>query len=51
VGGWNAKQVSKFLGHSDSGFTLRTYVHLLPEDMPEVPFGNLASVELIRRVA
>jgi integrase len=35
--GWNAKQVQMFLGHSDPGFTLRTYVHLLPEDMPEPP--------------
>jgi integrase len=35
--GWNAVQVQKFLGHSDPGFTLRTYVHLLPEDLPEPP--------------
>lgn len=40
--GWNAKQVQRFLGHADPGFTLRTYVHLLDEDMPEVPFGALA---------
>jgi integrase len=33
--GWNAVQVQKFLGHADPGFTLRTYVHLLPEDLPE----------------
>jgi integrase len=33
--GWNAAQVSRFLGHSDAGFTLRTYVHLLDEDLPE----------------
>jgi len=33
--GWNAKQVSVFLGHSDPAFTLRTYIHLLPEDLPE----------------
>ncbi|MEJ7791830.1 MAG: tyrosine-type recombinase/integrase [Gaiellaceae bacterium] len=51
VGGWNAKQVSRFLGHADSGFTLRVYVHLLPEDLPEVPFGALAPVEQIRRAA
>ncbi len=51
VGGWNAKQVQGFLGHSDPGFTLRTYVHLLPEDMPEVPFGALAPVKSIRRAA
>jgi integrase len=50
-GGWNAVQVQRFLGHTDPGFTLRTYVHLLPEDLPEVPFGNVASVTDIRRVA
>ena len=38
--GWNAVQVSKFLGHADAGFTLRTYVHLLPEDLPEPDFGQ-----------
>ena len=27
--------MQKFPGHSDPGFTLRTYVHLLPEDLPE----------------
>lgn len=37
-GGWNAVQVQKFLGHSDPGFTLRTYVHLLPEDLPATDF-------------
>jgi len=36
--GWNAVQVCRFLGHSDPGFTLRTYVHLLPEDLPEPDF-------------
>jgi integrase len=36
--GWNAVQVQKFLGHSDPGFTLRTYVHLLREDLPEPSF-------------
>jgi integrase len=38
--GWNAVQVSKFLGHADAGFTLRTYVHLLPEDLPEPDFAQ-----------
>ena len=33
-------QVSKFLGHADAGFTLRTYVHLLPKDLPEPDFGQ-----------
>jgi integrase len=37
--GWNAKQVSVFLGHSDPAFTLRTYIHFLPEDLPE-PWGD-----------
>ena len=36
--GWNAKQVCNFLGHSDPAFTLRAYVHLLPEDQPEPSF-------------
>lgn len=36
--GWNAVQVCRFLGHSDPGFTLRTYVHLLSEDLPEPDF-------------
>ena len=31
-------QVARFLGHSDAVFTLRTYVHLLPEDLPEPDF-------------
>lgn len=44
--GWNAVQVQKFLGHSDPGFTLRTYVHLLPEDLPEVPWSSLHQAEL-----
>lgn len=33
--GWNAAQVARLLGHADAGFTLRTYVHLLDEDLPE----------------
>ena len=28
--GVNIKAVSNYLGHSDPGFTLRTYTHLLP---------------------
>jgi integrase len=47
--GWNAVQVQRFLGHTDPGFTLRTYVHLLAEDLPEVPFGNLAPVKPLRK--
>lgn len=33
--GWNAAQVCRHLGHSDPGFTLRQYVHLLDADVPE----------------
>jgi integrase len=33
--GWNAAQVCRQLGHSDPGFTLRRYVHLLDTDLPE----------------
>jgi integrase len=28
--GGSTKALSEYLGHSDSGFTLRTYTHLLP---------------------
>jgi len=40
--GWNAVQVQRYLGHSDAGFTLRTYVHLLDEDLPQPDFGGNA---------
>jgi hypothetical protein len=33
--GWNPKQVPKFMDHQSAAFTLATYVHLLPDDMPE----------------
>src|SRR4029079_14107058 len=33
--GWNAAQAQRHLGHSDPGFTLRRYVHLLDADVPE----------------
>lgn len=36
--GWNAPQVQRMLGHSDPGFTLRRYVHLLDADLPEPSF-------------
>jgi len=47
---WNAVQVQKFLGHADPGFTLRTYVHLLDEDLPAPDFsaperGNAGATE------
>lgn len=36
--GLNAKQVQVWLGHHSPSFTLDTYVHLLPEDLPEPSF-------------
>lgn len=33
-GGWNAKQVQMILGHHSPAFTLATYVHLMPDDLP-----------------
>jgi integrase len=36
--GWNAVQVQRFLGHHSPAFTLATYVHLLPDDLPEPVF-------------
>lgn len=35
--GLNAKQVQAWMGHHSPAFTLATYVHLLPEDLPERP--------------
>ncbi len=36
--GWNAKQVQMMLGHHSPAFTLSTYVHLIPDDLPEPVF-------------
>jgi integrase len=36
--GLNAKQVQLWLGHHSPAFTLATYVHLLPDDLPSVAF-------------
>lgn len=38
--GLNAKQAQVWLGHHSPAFTLATYVHLLPDDLPEAPFGG-----------
>jgi integrase len=42
--GLNAGQVQLWLGHHSAAFTLATYVHLLPSDLPEPPavFDQLA---------
>lgn len=36
--GLNAKQVQVWLGHHSPAFTLATYVHLLPDDLPDAAF-------------
>jgi integrase len=36
--GLNAKQVQVWLGHHSPAFTLDTYVHLLPDDLPDPNF-------------
>ena len=36
--GLNAKQVQMWLGHHSPAFTLSTYVHLLPDDLPDPAF-------------
>jgi integrase len=36
--GLNAKQVQMWLGHHSPAFTLATYVHLLPDDLPSPDF-------------
>jgi integrase len=33
--GLNAKQVQMWLGHHSPAFTLATYVHLIPDDLPD----------------
>ncbi len=39
--GWNGKQVQMLLGHHSPAFTLATYVHLLPDDLPEPTFADI----------
>lgn len=43
-GGKNILQVSRWLGHADEAFTLRTYVHLLDDGLGEVGFLDTAVV-------
>ncbi|MDQ3870674.1 MAG: site-specific integrase [Chloroflexota bacterium] len=40
--GWNAVQVQLALGHHSPAFTLATYVHLLPADVPGSPLDDVA---------
>jgi integrase len=36
--GCSIKQVQEHLGHKDPAFTLRTYIHMLPSDRPDLSF-------------
>jgi integrase len=36
--GLNAKQVQVWLGHHSPAFTLATYIHVLPDDLPDASF-------------
>jgi integrase len=40
--GKNPKQVQMWLGHSDPGFTLRTYVHLIDDGLGDADFFDAA---------
>jgi integrase len=44
-GRWNAKQVQIQLGHHSPAFTLATYVHLLPGDLPDPDFLDTLTAE------
>jgi hypothetical protein len=43
--GLNAKQVQMWLGHHSPAFTLATYVHLLPDDLPDPGFLDSLTME------
>ena len=36
AGGWNVLAISRVLGHHSASFTLRTYIHCLSDDLPDV---------------
>ncbi len=38
AGGKNVKQVQAWLGNSDPGFTVRTYIHLMDEGLGDADF-------------
>jgi integrase len=48
--GANAKQVQAWLGHHSPAFTLETYVHLLPEDLPEPPSIGVSALADLRPI-
>jgi integrase len=44
---WNAKQVQLQLGHHKPSFTLDTYIHLMPGDLPDHPGTQGGNTEAI----
>ena len=44
--GINAKQVQQWLGHHSPAFTLATYVHLLPDDLPSLELDTQSQESL-----
>jgi integrase len=48
--GLNAKQVQMWLGHHSPAFTLATYVHLLPDDLPQVTLSVFDGAACARNV-
>lgn len=49
--GLNAKQVQVWLGHHSPAFTLATYVHLLPDDLPDPVFFEAPGPGGVTRVS
>jgi integrase len=45
--GANAKQVQLWLGHHSPAFTLATYVHLLPDDLPDASFLDATAAAVV----
>lgn len=48
--GKHIKQVSKWLGHADAAFTLKTYVHLMDEGVGDADFLDRVTSPTSRRV-
>jgi len=49
--GLNAKQVQIWLGHHSPAFTLATYVHLVPDDLPDPSFLDTLTAHSGNKVA
>ena len=42
--GCNAKQVQLMLGHHAASFTIDTYIHAIPEDLPQLDFLDRVAI-------